>query len=680
VRTIGFASIVLMAANIGLLYIDRHVTLPEVSDHWALKSVFEILVNVGVPVIGIVIASRRPGNPIGWLLLAAGLALGLTGFSRAFALRILIASHGSLIMGRTFGWISNAIWPIPVAMLPFLFLLFPDGHLWSPRWRRAAWFSAVVLVALLSTTFIFATSLWDRPFTLEDRARSFTSFTLTLFVIVLFLLPVATFISFGSLALRYARSTGDERLQLKWFVTSGLLVAVTFTITLFTSAPLASAAFDAALLFLFVSIGIAILKYRLYDLDVIMNKALVYGLLAAFITVVYVVVVVVVGAIVGATYLLSLIATAIVAIAFQPARERAKHTANRLVYGKRATPYEVLSGFSEHVGKTFAGEEILPRMARLLAEGTGASDATVWLRVGTQMRPAASWPVLVEPPTPVPSEGTRLPEFAGADAAVPVLHGNELLGALTVTKPPGDVVRPEEDKLLSDLAAQAGLVLKNFRLIEDIRSSRQRLVAAQDEARRRLERNLHDGAQQELLALTVKVRLAEELIGRDERRQRDALQDIREDALGALETLRDLARGIYPPLLADRGLPYAIEAQARKAPIPVTVESEGVGRYPPEVEAAVYFSVLEAMQNVGKYASASNVIVRLRRDQSDLAFSVSDDGAGFRTEATSSGMGLQNIADRMAALGGTFDVRSSPGEGTTVSGRIPVNAEPASTP
>lgn len=165
--------------------------------------------------------------------------------------------------------------------------------------------------------------------------------------------------------------------------------------------------------------------------------------------------------------------------------------------------------------------------------------------------------------------------------------------------------------------------------------------------------------------------MAEALVGHDERRQREALHGILDDAQGALENLRDLARGIYPPLLADRGLSDAVQAQARKAPIPVTVDSDGVGRYPPEVEAAVYFCVLEAMQNIAKYANASSVVVRLRRDKGDLAFSVTDDGAGFRKETTSYGMGLQNIADRLAALGGTFDVRSTPGKGTTVSGRIP---------
>jgi signal transduction histidine kinase len=674
---LGSTALVLMAANVVFLYVDRNAVLPEISDGWSFRSVFDIVVNAGVPIIGVVIASRRPQNQIGWLLLGAGLALGLAGFSRAYALHALVADPGSLPVGRIFGWIPNAIWPIPVGLLPFLFLLFPDGQLTSPKWRPARWFARVVLALILSTTIVFATSLWNAPFELADRARSFTSFALTLFVVVLIALPVAIFLSFASLVVRYRRSVGDERLQLKWFVSAALVVAVTFTATIITNRPVASAVFDVALLLLYAAIGMAILKHRLYDIDVILNKALVYGLLAGFITVVYVAVVVVIGTVVGATYLLALVATAIVAIAFQPARERAKRTANRLVYGERATPYEVLSGFSEHVGETYGGEDILPRMARLVAEGTGATDATVWLRVGPEWRPAASWPVPPEPRSPVATQGDRLPAFPDVDAAIPVRHGNDLLGALTVTQPPKEPLRPEEEKLLSDLAAQAGLVMQNFRLIEDLRSSRQRLVAAHDEERRRLERNLHDGAQQQLVALAVKVRMADRLVGTDAEQQHEALEDILNDAQSALENLRDLARGIYPPLLADRGLPEAIAVQAGKAPIPVTVDAEGVGRYSPEIEAAVYFSVLEAMQNVGKYANASEAVVSLRIQEGDLAFSVSDDGAGFRTETTPYGMGLQNMADRLAAIGGALDVSSHPGRGTRVSGRIPAITQPA---
>jgi signal transduction histidine kinase len=225
--------------------------------------------------------------------------------------------------------------------------------------------------------------------------------------------------------------------------------------------------------------------------------------------------------------------------------------------------------------------------------------------------------------------------------------------------------------LVGDLASQAGLVLRNVRLIEELKASRQRLVAAQDEERRRLERNLHDGAQQQLVALSVKVRLAQQLTARDPVGASAMLQDVQADATDALENLRQLARGIYPPLLADKGLVTALEAQVRRASIPVRVRGEGVERYGQDVEAAVYFSCLEALQNIAKYAEATQAEIVLSNGGGVLRFEVRDDGVGFDPASTGYGTGLQGIADRLAALEGAVEVHSAPGEGTTVRGHVP---------
>jgi signal transduction histidine kinase len=210
--------------------------------------------------------------------------------------------------------------------------------------------------------------------------------------------------------------------------------------------------------------------------------------------------------------------------------------------------------------------------------------------------------------------------------------------------------------------------------LEELRASRQRIVSAQDHERRRLERNIHDGAQQQLVALAVRIRLARSLAEQDPERAEAMMEQIGEELGQALDDLRDLARGIYPPLLADQGLVAALQAQARRALVPVHVEAQGVGRYPQEAEGAVYFCVLEALQNIAKYAQASRVIVRLRDEEGGLGFEVRDDGAGFDPKARGYGTGLQGMADRLAALGGGFEVRSSPGEGTTVMGRVPIGA------
>src|SRR5204863_3077025 len=196
---------------------------------------------------------------------------------------------------------------------------------------------------------------------------------------------------------------------------------------------------------------------------------------------------------------------------------------------------------------------------------------------------------------------------------------------ITVTKPPSEPLTSDERKLLADLAAQAGLVLRNARLneelrlrLEELRASRQRIVAAQDTERRRIERNIHDGAQQQLVALAVKARLARQLSERDASKADQLLEQMESELSHALEDLRDLARGIYPPLLADKGLIAALESQAARSSVPAEVQGDGVGRYPAEIEAAVYFCVLEALQNIAKYARASGARVCVSADGEDL--------------------------------------------------------------
>jgi signal transduction histidine kinase len=678
--SVGIVSIALMVASLVLFLIDRaQGTLPESVGPWTLLGAIDIAVNIPVPILGVLIASRRPENRIGWLYLGASLVLGVVAFGQVYSAHVLLADPGFLPGGRFMAWLSTVLLPIPICLLPFLLLLFPTGHIPSRRWRPVAWLSAAVLLFLTFSGAVFATTVWADPFagSQEAVADSVPRYALAVFLVAAVAYPVAMLLSFASVVVRFRRSTGDERLQLKWFVAAAAVVAVTFSLGFFSDTVAASLAASLSLAFLDVAIALAILKYRLYDIDVIIGKTIVYGVLAAFITGIYVIVVVVIGAFIGVTEGLSLLATAIVAVAFQPIRRRAQHVANRFVYGERATPYEVLSRFSENVGETYSGEDILLRMARLLAEGTGTSTAVVWLRVGSEIRPAAVWPSNGGAPAPRRLSGDKVPEFADASVAVPVRHQGELLGVFTLVKPPNEPLSPVEQKLVADLAAQAGLVLRNSRLIEDLRASRQRLVAAQDEERRRLERNLHDGAQQQLVALAVKARLASTLVGREPEKEVELLADLQGGLGDALETLRDLARGIYPPLLADKGLASAVEAQSRKASMPVRVETDGIGRYSQECEAAVYFCVLEALQNASKYAEASDVTVRLWQENGDLLFSVADDGRGFDRETTSLGAGLQNMADRLAALDGTLDIRSQPGGGTTVSGRIPVQSRQA---
>ncbi|MGA2926523.1 MAG: sensor histidine kinase, partial [Solirubrobacteraceae bacterium] len=270
-----------------------------------------------------------------------------------------------------------------------------------------------------------------------------------------------------------------------------------------------------------------------------------------------------------------------------------------------------------------------------------------------------------------------LPAFASVDQAVAVRHQDRLLGAITIVKPPGEPISSTEEKLLNDLASQAGLVLRNVALtaelvtrLEELTASRQRVIVAQDEARRRLERNLHDGAQQHLVSLRIRLNLAARLAS-DNPRLHDVLESLQAQAEEALDGLRELAHGIYPPLLAEQGLGAALRSQTRRLMLPVEVQADAVPRYPQDVEAAVYFCCLEALQNVVKYARAELATVRIVEDRGQLRFCVRDDGEGFDLASSPTGSGLQNMSDRLAALGGTLEVRSEPGEGTTIIGTVP---------
>lgn len=441
------------------------------------------------------------------------------------------------------------------------------------------------------------------------------------------------------------------------------------------------------LVFIVIPIALfaGLIRFHLWDIDRVVNRTLVYGALAAIITLAYLALVVGLGTIFGAgtrmNLALSIVVTVVLAATFQPLRDRARRVANRIVYGKRATPYEVLSAFSERVGNSYAIEEAIPEMAKALGEGTHAKSAEVWLRVDDRLVRSAVWPEasVDHAPRSVAVQGDDLPALPDRDRTVRVAHRGEFLGALTVTKPAGHALTPVEERLLQDVAAQAGLVLRNAQLtaelqgrLDQLRESRQRIVAAQDAERRRLERNIHDGAQQHLVALSMKLRLAQELAEKEPERARALLEELQEDTGDALQTLRDLARGIYPPVLADKGLVQALEAHARRCPVQVTVSDRGVGRHPSDVEAAAYFCCLEAIQNGVKHAGDVPIEVEIEESGGFLWFRVVDRGPGFEPESAREGSGIQNMRDRVAALGGALDIASARDAGTHVQGRIPI--------
>jgi signal transduction histidine kinase len=665
--------------------------------------------------LGALIAARHPKNPIGWILAVLGLDNAIAFFGSEYAILGLHAAPGSLPAATFVAWFQTWLpYPALWAGLPLFFLLFPNGRLLSSRWKVVAWLAVAVaslqtIVAILTPGPIIGSNQGEgHTFTLAMNPTGVTELGGLLHTSEAALrvaLPVIALVSFGALVLRFIRSRGEERQQLKWLAYAGGVLVVSVT-PLFGPAGWAS---NVAWIIFIVALtigvpgaaAVAILKYRLYDIDPIINRSVVFAALAVFITGVYVGIVVGIGTLLGAagqsSLTLSIVATAVVAVAFQPVRDWVQRFANRLVYGKRATPYEVLSQFSQRLGGVYSGEDVLPRMASVLGEATGASRADVWIRLDDEIVPAASWPATDGPaPSPVAINRHVLPPVPGVSRIVPVRHQGELLGALSINKRPSEALTPVEEKLLTDLAAQAGLVMRNVRLTvelqerlressaraAELRAARQRLVAAGHVARSQLERNIQAATEPRLLSIAGRLAGARRLVQSDAVGAAAVLNQLTAEANETLELLRDLARGIYPPLLIDKGAAAALQAYLKKARVPVQFDTDrefATSRFDEQVEGAVYFCCVEALQNVAQHAGAAPTVVWLSAIDGRVAFSITDSGPGFVQQHGEPGPGLQTMTDRVRALGGSLEVRSARGAGTTVEGWIPARAlEPAS--
>jgi signal transduction histidine kinase len=650
---------------------------------------------------------RRAGNLVGWLMIGEGASQAFLGAGSAYGLAGIAAYPGRLPAPAVVGALAECDFVLVIAGIAGLLFFFPSGQLPSPRWRPAAIAGAaltgvtlamfvitprlVTLPAPGGESLTFRNPLASRPLGLVLSAARLGSMSgLPVVASVLWALALAALIA------GYRTGDARRRLQTKWLalvavvIAACQLVGILATLAGPAGRPVLSVAYliqpFAALFGIPVVMTIAILRHGLFDIDVIISRTLVYALLSAAITAVYAGIVAGIGTFAGhrGGPVLTIAAAVSIALLFHPLRQRARQLANRLVYGQRATPYQVLSDFAAGMATQLDLSEALDRLVSLLAGAAGAVRVQAWLRVGGQLRPVAAWPRGSAPAAPVElRDGAGLPALDAQSRTVPVRHGSDLLGALSLTKPRNEPLSPAEEHLLQHLASQAGLVLRNAQLtaelratIDELRASRRRLVEAQDAERRKIERNLHDGAQQQLVALAIQLGQLEESAD-DPAYVRALAPRLRADLRAALNDLRDLARGIYPPLLAEQGLITALRAQAAKAGMPVRIEADGVGRYPPDTESTVYFCALEALQNIAKHAAAEQATVRVSGSDGSLRFAVTDDGAGFAVASASTGSGLQGMSDRLAALGGTLDIRSQPGQGTTITGWLPAAGRPA---
>ena len=648
--------------------------------------------------VGALVASRTR-NPLGWLLIAIPASLGVSLI--AGEIRDAMQAGATTPSLLVLAWVTwLATWPflLSLALLIAVFYLFPSGRLPSPRWR---WPWRAYVSATVATAVGFAV----KPFGEEELGSFPVANPVEISAIGGVLGPIlgvaggmvvlSAFAAFASLVGRYRKAGAEERQQMRWLFLVGSIGAFLFLTLLLTVSVAGDADVGAAARFadvvmvllvsdvvigIPVATGIAIFRYHLYDLGIVVRKTVVYALLAIFITAVYVAVVVGIGVLVDDqdSTALSVAATAVVAVLFQPARERAERFAARLVYGERATPYEVMAGFSERVARSVSVDHVLPDMAAAAGDGVGAVEASVRVFLSDERERVERW--------------TR-EDIDGVQTApaqrIPIAYHGNVIGEVDITKPAAEPLSTAEEKLLTDLVGQAGLALHNVRLTEELalrvaeldeqavalRASRERLVTARDAQRRGLQRDLHEGPERTLVSIRQQLAAAE-AAGPIE--TATLLDRQIEHATATLEGLRDLARGIFPPLLAEAGVVPALEAHIRKVGASERVETaEGFAaeRFDPDLEACIYFCCLQVIQNVLRHAGNAPCTVRLDHTSDEITFSIEDAGPGYDAARVQSGMGLAIVKDRVDALDGSLAIESETGSGTSVRIRLPSTSE-----
>ena len=670
------------------------VALAAGGDTGLATHVERAVVVVAWAMAGLVVTRRRPGERLGSLVLGAA----LVGAVAVLAAGALVGENGGDGLA---GGLARLVLPLSLGVLPAaaMHVLFglPDGACRVSRTAVMSGYATGLAVGLLVWLARPDVPLW--PVVLEAL--------------------LAASVGLAVSNHRYRRSQGAERQRMQWFgwaVTVGAEVAVVaVAVRVFSGWP-----DDGGLIAVVATLPVPLAlmlgssKRMLGRVDTLLAHTVSLAGLTGLVVAVYAVIVVGLGRtpdgderpLLG----LSMAAAAAVALLYGPARERLTRFSNRLVYGEREAPDEVLRTFGSRLSRAVPLDELLLQVAESVRRNLGPMAAEVWTGSEGEFQRTVSVPDA--PPAHLslnPSEESVvaragvsgpawvkvwLPQLLrGRETCLlrvaPMVHSGRLLGLIVAVRAPdADAFREDEELALTELARQVAVALHNVKLdsalqasldevrrqAEELRASRARIVAASDAARRQIERNLHDGAQQHLVALAVNIRLARQLAEANPESAKDVLDELAKGIQDAVQELRSLAHGIYPPLLVDRGLVEALGAAAGRAAIPTNLEAEGIGRYPADVEAAVYFCCLEALQNAGKHAGeGASAVVRIWEEEGGLLFEVADTGAGFDlSKQRSDGAGFVNMGDRVGAIGGSLGVHSAPGQGTRISGRIPL--------
>ena len=622
-------------------------------------------VNVVLALIGLLLTTRRPEHPISWVLAITAFWGSIGGLLYAYAIEALVEDPGSLPGGLAAAWFDNWWW-LPGLALPLsaLLLLMPDGHLVSRGWWPVP--TAVAAGTILASAAVAASPTFDlgTATPIENPLAFDTPAVIAAGVIGAVLVIGGLGASLVAFVMRYRVSAGDERQQLRWVGVSLGFAVPLFVVgaLLWGVVPGAEVLPVLASLALPTGIAVAVLKYRLYEIDLVVNRALVYGLMTVGVVGSYVAVVGLVGALVspGGDVVISLVVTGVVAVCFQPLRARVQRFVNRLMYGERADPYTAIAG----LGRTLASSLQLDAVLSTVVETIGHTLALQYVGL-----------VLVGSDASREGGGTAA-EYGTASTnvlAFPLVHQGIAVGELRLAARPGERLRERDHHLITDLAPQVAAAVHAVGLSQELQLARQRIVQLREEERRRIRRDLHDGLGPALAGLTFTLEAVRNLTESDIERADELLVSATEQVQTMIGDVRRLIYGLRPATLDQLGLAASLRGLASQESSPgtsVTIDApSSLPQLPAAVEVAAYWIAQEALTNVRRHAHARTCSVRVAVEPTVLRLEVADDGGGLT--AASTGIGLHTMKERAAEIGGTCEIGSRAGGGTLVTASLP---------
>ncbi len=647
-----------------------------------LHQIFSPIFAITYSLIGGLVASRRPHNPVGWISAAVGFffALSLVAISYGMLDRSLIAE--SPLPGKNLAvWIEQWTW-FPPAILPMsiMLLLFPDGRLPSRRWRPILWASVAGLIIATLFMAIIAGLYPGERLEMGTIEASLGKGALNLLTITV--VPLLVIGAVGSVAspfVRFRRSKGVERQQLKWMAYAGviLILGVALGSVLESILPNSQAASEVGIILtsvaqlgIVLAASVAILKYRLYDIDILINRTLVYGGLTAITMGIYILVVGYLGELlqVQNNSIIPFMATGLVAVTFQPMRQRLQGLVNRMMYGERDDPFSVISQLNTKLEAAIQPEVVLPTLVETVAQVLKLPFVAI--EVGT--------PEAIEV---VAKTGQPQQDYE----KFPLTHQSEVIGNLVVAcRGPGESFNDSELKLLRNIARQAGVAVHAVQLTADLRRSRQQLVTAREEERRRLRRDLHDGLGPVLASQGLKIAAASQLLETNPVKAKQILEDLGSQNEVTLEEIRELVYALRPAALDELGLVGSVRDfsaglnldsdTSAEFHIEIFEPIDGIPPLPAAIEVAAYRIATEALTNVFRHSQARHceVIFKIEADDTGQSFNleIDDNGVGIPQERKPS-VGMSSMRERAEEIGGSIQIESTPEEGTRVSVNLP---------